>query len=350
MPNLAVAVSRAGGIGFIGAGYHSDHLEDLLEEADDLLQKGLRDTPIKSGKGFPKILRVGVGFITWRLPGPCSLGHQDQRGYASRTKIWVQVGCVSDAVEVVNAIDPDIIVVQGLDAGGHSLSRGASIVSLVPEINDKLQELRPYPLTRANILAAGGISDSRGVAAAMALGAQGCALGTRFLASPESMVAYGYRKAILEASDGGRTTVRTKVYDKVRDIHGWPEGYDGRGLINKTFLHHLRGLSDVKNRELYREELNRGDEGYGPNGKLTTYADTGVGLITEDHTTTHQDQWYTESRPDGRTVHHRIPQSTIVYTIVLVQFLAFNITVIHSYIAATAGAVAPRISIVVPLD
>jgi nitronate monooxygenase len=307
MPKLAVAVSKVGGLGFIAAGYHSDHLEDLLEEAEDLLQEGAADTPVESERGIPKFLPIGVGFITWSaslekaLPSfsrycPAAVwlfappkGFQDlipwvtkiREATASRSKIWVQVGSVSDAVKVVEAIDPDVIVVQGLDAGGHSLARGASIVSLVPEINDKLRELRPYPQKRADVLAAGGISDSRGVVAAMALGAQGCVLGTRFLASPESMVARGYQKAILDASDGGISTVRTKIYDKVRDIHGWPEDYDGRGLINKTFIDHLAGLSEVKNRELYREELNRGDEGYGPNGRLTTYAGSGVGLIKE---------------------------------------------------------------------
>lgn len=307
MPKLAVAVSRAGGLGFIAAGYHSDHLEDLLEEAEDLFQEGLPGLPVESEKGAPKFLHIGVGFITWSaslekaLPSfsrycPAAVwlfappkGFQDlipwatkiREATASRTKIWVQVGSVSDAVEVVHAINPDVIVVQGLDAGGHSLARGASIVSLVPEINDKLQELRPYPQKRADVLAAGAISDGRGVAGALALGAQGCVLGTRFLASPESMIAYGYQKAIIDAWDGGVTTVRTDIYDKVRDIHGWPHGYDGRGLINKTFLDHLGGLSEVKNRELYREELNRGDEGYGPNGRLTTYAGTGVGLIKE---------------------------------------------------------------------
>ncbi|QKX64811.1 uncharacterized protein TRUGW13939_11987 [Talaromyces rugulosus] len=307
MPKLAVAVSKAGGLGFIAAGYHSDHLEDLLEEAEDLLQDGQADTPVESENGVPKFLPVGVGFITWSaslekaLPTfsryfPAAVwlfappnGFQDlipwttkiREATASRTKIWVQVGSVSDAVKVVNTIDPDVIVVQGLDAGGHSLARGASIVSLVPEINDKLQQLRPYPQKRADVLAAGGISDSRGVVAAMALGAEGCVLGTRFLASPESMVAHGYQKAILDASDGGISTVRTTIYDKVRDIHGWPDGYDGRGLINRTYLDDLGGLSEVKNRELYREELNRGDAGYGPKGRLTTYAGTGVGLIRE---------------------------------------------------------------------
>ncbi|GFF93021.1 oxidoreductase, 2-nitropropane dioxygenase family, putative [Aspergillus udagawae] len=307
MPKLAVAVSKAGGLGFIAAGYHSDHLEDLLEEAEDLLQEGEADAPAGSETGSSKFLPVGVGFITWSasleaaLPSfsrycPAAVwlfapptGFQDlipwatkiREATAYRTNIWVQIGSVKDATEVVEAIDPDVMVVQGLDAGGHSLAKGASIISLVPEIDDKLRDLRPYPRRRAHVLAAGGISDHRGVAASIALGAQGCVLGTRFLASPESMVAHGYQKAILDSSDGGISTVRTKIYDKVRDIHGWPEGYNGRGLINKTFIDHLRGLSEVKNRELYREELNRGDGGYGSNGRLTTYAGTGVGLIKE---------------------------------------------------------------------
>ncbi|OJJ77442.1 hypothetical protein ASPBRDRAFT_112425 [Aspergillus brasiliensis CBS 101740] len=310
MPKLAVAVSKAGGLGFIAAGYHSDHLEDLLEEAEDLLQEGQTDTPVEeTANGVPKFLPVGVGFITWSaslekaLPSfsrycPAAVwlfappnGFQDlipwtttiREATASRTKIWVQVGSVSDAVKVVNTIDPDVIVVQGLDAGGHSLARGASIVSLVPEITDTLRQLRPYhpQKKRAHVVAAGGISDGRGVVAALALGAEGCVLGTRFLASPESMVAHGYQRAILDASDGGVSTVRTTIYDKVRDIHGWPAGYDGRGLINRTYLDHLAGLSEVKNRELYREALNQGDIGYGPQGRLTTYAGTGVGLIRE---------------------------------------------------------------------
>ncbi|KAJ5281298.1 hypothetical protein N7478_006670 [Penicillium angulare] len=95
------------------------------------------------------------------------------------------------------------------------------------------------------------------------------------------MIAHGYQKAILDSSDGGINTVRTTIYDKVRDIHGWPEGYYGRGLINCTYLDDLEGLSEVKNRELYCEELNKGDVGYGPKGRLTTYAGTGIGLISE---------------------------------------------------------------------
>lgn len=307
-PKLAVAVSKAGGLGFIAAGYNSDNLEDLLEEAEKLLlQESTPDLKIKAeteGKG-PKFLPIGVGFITWSaslgkalpcFPRYCpaavwlfapangfkdiiSWADQIRKATAGKTRIWVQVGCVADAVDVVEAIDPDVIVVQGVDAGGHALAQGASIISVLPEISDKLRELRPDPLRQINLIAAGGISDSRGVLAAMALGAQGCVLGTRFLASYECSVTDGYQKAIIDASDGGISTVRTTIYDKVRDIHGWPQGYDGRGLINKTYVDHVAGLSEFDNGNLYREELNRGYAGYGTDGRLTTYAGTGVGLI-----------------------------------------------------------------------
>ncbi|KAJ5974377.1 hypothetical protein N7481_011587 [Penicillium waksmanii] len=307
-PKLAVAVSKAGGLGFIAAGYQSDYLEDLLEEAEKLLlQESTPDMRIKTeaeDKG-PKFLPIGVGFIAWSASLgkalPCfsrycpaavwlfapARGFKDlipwadqiRKATAGKTRIWVQVGCVADAVEVVEAIGPDVIVVQGVDAGGHALAQGASIISLLPEISDKLRELRSDPTRRIDLIAAGGISDSRGVLAAMALGAQGCVLGTRFLASYECSVTGGYQEAILDASDGGISTVRTTIYDKVRDIHGWPQTYDGRGLINKTYVDHVAGLSEIENGRLYREELNRGDGGYGTDGRLTTYAGTGVGLI-----------------------------------------------------------------------
>jgi nitronate monooxygenase len=308
MPKLAVAVSKAGGLGFIAAGYSSDKLEDLLEEAEKLLlQESMPEMKMKTETETegPKLLPIGVGFITWSASLEKALasfsrycpaafwlfaparGFKDLIPWAEqirkvtvdRTRIWVQVGCVAHAVEAVGAIDPDVIVVQGIDAGGHARAQGASIISLLPEISDKLRELRPASAKQVGLVAAGGISDSRGVLAAMALGAQGCVLGTRFLASCECVVADGYQKAILDASDGGMSTVRTTIYDKVRDIHGWPHGYDGRGLINKTYVDHMAGLGEIENGKLYRDELDRGDGGYGTDGRLTTYAGTGVGLI-----------------------------------------------------------------------
>ncbi|KAF7585355.1 hypothetical protein BBP40_011165 [Aspergillus hancockii] len=305
-PALAIAVSKARGLGFIAAGYTSDNLEDLLEEATKLLAKSENTaTPAEVHPYDPNILPVGVGFIAWSaslqtaIPAlqkyrPCAVwlfapptGFQDLTPWATqiraataqKAKIWVQIGSVADAVMAVTHVEPDVLVVQGSDAGGHARASSASIVSLVPEVSDKIRDLQPRSRRLIHILATGGISDGRGVAAAIDLGAAGCVLGTRFLASPESLIADGYQKEVLRASDGGVGTVQTTIYDKVRDIHGWPDSYIGRGLINRTYIEAIEGRSEEQNRELYLDELERGDQGYGPGGRLTTYAGTGIGLV-----------------------------------------------------------------------
>lgn len=301
-PPLAVAVSRAGGLGFIAAGYTSENLDATLEEASKLL--GI-ETPSTDTDSKRSAMPVGVGFITWSasletaLPAlgkyrPCAVwlfgparGFEDLIPWATRirevtsqqTKIWVQVGSVADAVQAAKAVQPDVLVVQGSDAGGHGLARGASIVSLVPEIKDRLRDIRASLPRPIQLVAAGGISDGRGVAAAVVLGAQGCALGTRFLACPEAMVPKGYQEEVIRASDGGNTTVRTRIYDRVRRVDGWPGQYNGRGLINRTYTDSQDGIGEDDNMRLYDEALQRGDESYGLDGRLTTYAGTGVGLV-----------------------------------------------------------------------
>lgn len=196
-----------------------------------------------------------------------------------QTQIWVQVGTVGEAVAVAGALRPDVLVVQGSDAGGHGLARSASIMTLLPEVRDALQGRQMGDIP---VLAAGGIVDGRGIAASQALGASGAVMGTRFLATPEANIAQGYRAEVLRAADGGVSTVRSTVYDRVRGIYGWPERYDGRGVINQSYVDAVeRGMSDEENRARYESELQKGDLGWGPGGRLTTYAGTGVGLVRE---------------------------------------------------------------------
>ncbi|WP_438011670.1 nitronate monooxygenase [Sorangium sp. So ce321] len=112
----------------------------------------------------------------------------------------------------------DVIVASGSDAGGH---RGAFLrpvreslvgtLSLVPQVVDAV---------RAPVVAAGGVADGRGVAAALALGAEGVQIGTAFLACEESGASAGHRRAL--ASPGARTTVLTRVFS----------GRTARGIIN----------------------------------------------------------------------------------------------------------------------
>lgn len=197
----------------------------------------------------------------------------------------MQIGCVEQAIEGLRVAEPDVLVVQGTDAGGHGLVRGASVVSLVPEVNDavdgfvKHKRAKGRNVRKPVLLAAGGIMEERGAAAALVLGASGVCMGTRFLGSREAVIAKGYQNEVLRASDGGQNTVRTKVYDEVRGTPGWADTHNGRSLINKTYVDWENGMDHEENKKLYEAEILKGDDGWGVQGRMTTYAGTGVGLV-----------------------------------------------------------------------
>jgi nitronate monooxygenase len=300
--SLALAVSRAGGLGFIGAGGGSDlsTLSSILQETVSLISSSpIPNTP-------DSILPVGVGFLNWgadlelavrefkKLPlkpaaawffAPKSTEDlvnwtkQIRDATQNKTKIWIQVGTVASALEVVRTCKPDVLVVQGCDAGGHGLVQASSIISLLPEVSDALFEAG-FARGSIPLIAAGGIMDGRGVAAALMLFAGGVCMGTRFLASEEAEISRGYKKAIVDASDGGVNTVRTTLYDRLRGTSGWPEGYNARGVTNKSLKDSESGMDFEENRRLYAEAMKLGDEGWGKeHGRITTYAGTGVGLV-----------------------------------------------------------------------
>ena len=114
---------------------------------------------------------------------------------------------VTDLEEARQAIDAgaDVIVAQGTEAGGHGGRR--STLPFVPVVADLAA---PTP-----VLAAGGIADGRGVAAALVLGAAGVLLGTRFLATPEALGPPSVAKAVIEARRGGH-----RAQPGVRHRHG----------------------------------------------------------------------------------------------------------------------------------
>lgn len=185
-------------------------------------------------------------------------------------------------------VHPDVLVVQGTDAGGHGLVQGASLVTLLPEVGDVLEEFfgaigggEESRGERPVVVGAGGICEGRGAGAALVLGAAGLVMGTRFLAAKEAVLPKGYREEVLRASDGGQTTVRTKVYDECRGTVGWAATHNARGVVNKTVVDALAGMSSEENKRLYEEEMRKGDEGWGVQGRMTTYAGSGVGLVRE---------------------------------------------------------------------
>ena len=300
---LATAVSSAGGLGFVAAGNDVSNMPTVLEEVKKLQSK----TP--SLQNVKDMLPVGIGFFTWAgetllkeaLPiiekyRPAAIWlfapnknsefipwtKETRRLTEGKTKVWIQVCTVAQAVEIVKSCRPDVLVVQGSDAGGHGLHKAAGIVPLFTEVDDEVSAYcQSAGISKPPLLAAGGIMDGRGAAAALALGASGVVMGTRYLASPESNIAAGYRNDVVCTSDGGQTTERTKLYDQLRGTTDWPLEYGGRGVLNESFHDNAKGMSLEENKRLYEEALGKGDEGWGENGRLTTYAGTGVGLVRE---------------------------------------------------------------------
>ncbi len=216
---LATAVSEAGGLGLIGGGYcDPTWLLKQLNLAGDKL--------------------YGVGFITWRLKEnphvldmalerklqAIMLSFGDIEPYVTLIKargipLICQVQSVAEAKACYQK-GADIIVAQGTEAGGHGGM--LSTMALTPAIVDAV---KPLP-----VVAAGGISDARGMKAALALGAKGVLMGTRFMASEESE-ASDKAKALMVTSKAC-DTVRTRVFDYARG-YDWPKPYTARVLKNQ---------------------------------------------------------------------------------------------------------------------
>jgi nitronate monooxygenase len=231
---LAAAVTAAGGLGLIGGGYgDAESLRSQIGQADGA--------------------RVGYGFITWNLarnpalldvalaqqPATIMLSFGDLRPFADRIRtagvpLTAQVQNLEHARQALDA-GADLIVAQGSEAGGHGMSV-RSTFTLVPDVVDLVAERSPETL----VVAAGGVGDGRGLAAALALGADGALVGTRFWASQEALVSPRAQQQAIRAS--GDDTLRTQVYDVVRQLD-WPAEYSIRALGN-SFLDAWHGNED----------------------------------------------------------------------------------------------------------
>jgi nitronate monooxygenase len=254
---LATAVSDAGGLGLLGGGYGDGAwLERQLDEVGDA--------------------RVGCGFITWsmarrpgvlelvlrRRPAALMLSFGDPMPFAPRIReAGVPLICqVQNLAYARRALDAgaDVLVAQGGEAGGHGTGI-RSTFTLVPEVADLVARTRPEVL----VLAAGGVADGRGLAAALTLGADGVLVGTRLWATPEADVnPLAQQRAVHADSDD---TIRTSVYDIVRAAP-WPPQYNGR-LLRNEFIDRWHGretelLSGVPEAAAaYRAAVEQGDFG-----------------------------------------------------------------------------------------
>ncbi|KAJ2931825.1 hypothetical protein H1R20_g5264, partial [Candolleomyces eurysporus] len=285
---LAAEVSMAGGFGFIGSGF--DTPEKLRRDIETAR------TALKVEPGSP--LPIGVGFIGWILdksettskellallveyrvkaiwlsfgvnlsPWIQFVRELNQQSGGPPILIFVQVCSLQEALTAINEWKVDVVVVQGIEAGGHGASYGLPLLTLLPLV------LANTPPNGPLIIGAGGLADGSQVAALLTLGASGAALGTRFLLSPESLCSEAQRKVLIEADSS--QSVRTVAFDQAG---GWPfpKGIDGRAIRNATVDDYEKGVDISVLRKNFEEASAKGDTDRG-----VVWAGTGVGLMKQ---------------------------------------------------------------------
>ncbi|KXJ88714.1 2-nitropropane dioxygenase [Microdochium bolleyi] len=306
---LAAEVTKAGGLGFVAGGWDfspaSPYLADLdaqLTTAREILAEAGTIPADRSGT-----LPIGVGFLTFGptaarfaetvlpvlikhkpaviwlfVPQPGSTTHRDMiaalrdaaKGVEGwEPKVFVQTGTVAAAREALDD-GADGIVAQGVDAGGHQWAQGSGVISLVPEIRAMIRE--EYSDRPIALIAAGGIAHGSSVAAALALGADGAVMGTRFLVAEEASSKQSARDAIIKSSDGGVGTVKSTLHDHIEHRYVFPAPFDGRALAGPSILDERAGVSLAENQEKLKLAVEGGDP-----SRDVVWAGTGVGLITE---------------------------------------------------------------------
>ncbi|HET8993881.1 MAG TPA: nitronate monooxygenase [Rhodococcus sp. (in: high G+C Gram-positive bacteria)] len=232
--SLAGEVTRAGGLGLIGAARYNtaEWLDDQARTAREI------------GGGL-----LGFGLMTWSLhdddsllrtvlehsPQVVALSFGDPAPYVQRVHdagavVISQINTLED-LRVVEAAGVDAVVAQGHEAGGHT-----GRIGTLPLLQEVLE------CTELPVLAAGGIASGRGLAAVLAAGGVGALVGTALLASPETVGPDYARDRLIAA--GSADTVYTDVFDKARH-QPWPARWGGRALVNSfTEEWHGRGADE----------------------------------------------------------------------------------------------------------
>ena len=248
---LVAAVSNAGAFGVYGASLTVAGVAVQHDQARAVVERirALTGAPfglnvllfacVESDVDAILGLRPRVLATAWPRP------ETDLRSIAERAHatgaLWMhQVDRVDEAMRAADA-GADIIVAQGTEGGGH-----VGLMATLPLTRMVVRAVAPTP-----VLAAGGIADGEGIAAALMLGAHGALLGTRFLATSESPLPEGYRQAIV-ASDG-HDTVLSEIPD-IASGRVWPGAY-ARVWVN-AFVKEWSGREGELRRR--REEVRKG--------------------------------------------------------------------------------------------
>jgi enoyl-[acyl-carrier protein] reductase II len=268
---LVAAVSDAGGFGCLGAST-MQHDEMVREIADvrrltdkpfgvDLLTAAPQDMEAKVND----IIDGGATVFVAGLGVPRDVIELCHR---RNTLVVNMCGKVRHAVAAVEA-GCDIVVAQGTEAGGHTGQ--VATLALVPQVVDAVGD-------RVPVVAAGGIVDGRGLAAALSLGADGVWVGTRFIATPEARSVQGYKEALLALAEDGTVVTRAYTGKTCRVVRNdYTRAFDEAGGTPEPFpLQVLKSMNDGAN------HLGGDEHTAGVDPAVEFYpAGQGVGAVTE---------------------------------------------------------------------
>lgn len=188
---LASAVSNAGGLGIIGAGgapasWVRDQIRAAKAETDKPFGVNLMLMNPEADAIADVIAEEGVRVVTTGAGNP---GKYIEKWKKAGVKVIPVVASVAMA-KIMERSGADAVVAEGTESGGHIGS--ATTMTLVPQVADAVS---------IPVIAAGGIGDGRGFAAALALGAEAVQMGTRFVVAKESIVHENYKKRVIKAKD-----------------------------------------------------------------------------------------------------------------------------------------------------
>lgn len=200
---LASAVSNNGGLGIIGSGsMKADLLREHIQKCKGATDKpfGVNLTLLRGD--IEELINVTIeegvkiAFSSAGHPGK----YIDKLKNAGMKVVHV-VPSLKFALKA-ESVGCDAVVGEGVEAGGHNGADQIALMALIPKLVDEL---------KIPVLAAGGIADGRGIAAALALGAEGVQIGTRFAATIESSSHENYKRRVVEAGDNDTTLILSKI-------------------------------------------------------------------------------------------------------------------------------------------
>lgn len=271
-PELVAAVSEAGGLGSIGAIFASAHqVSAQIRQVRELTDRPFvvnHVVPLLDEEAFAATLEARPAGVSFALGDPGA--ELVERVRATGSKSIHQVHTVGQAREAA-ARGVDVLIAQGSEAGGQGMATGAGAMALVPQVVDAVA---PIP-----VLAAGGVGDGRGLAAALVLGAAGANVGTRFLASREASANEAWKQRILEVES--EEVVRFETWSAIMPPS--EAGYDVvPRVIRSDFVAQWERRPEEARREAdrLRAEVIGSIERQRPE-ELTPFAGQSAGLVRE---------------------------------------------------------------------